>query len=170
MIVLDASAAVEMTLEGKKNDILRRLMYAGERCIAPELFMSEVSNSFRKYVRAGLMPADEALRLTGKAIDLVDEFYSANELWREALSESIRLGHPTYDILYLVLARRNAATLYTLDRRLQNLCLKNGVDTICELLDGEGSAWNVRVETENQDSYRSYTREELERLGTDGYE
>lgn len=162
MIVLDASAAVEMALEGEKSENLRGLMYMGERCVAPDLFISEVANSFRKYVKAGLLPADEALRLTDKAIKLVDEFYSAKGLWREALRESIRLGHPTYDILYLVLARRNAATLYTLDRRLQDLCLKNGVDTSCELLDDHGDKRDVRVETENQSSCRSYTQEELE--------
>ena len=39
------------------------------------------------------------------------------------------------DRLYFVLARRNAATLFTLDRKLQQLCLDNGVN--CVLTDTE---------------------------------
>ena len=38
-------------------------------------------------------------------------------------------------MLYFVLARRNAATLFTLDRKLQQLCLDNGVN--CVLTDTE---------------------------------
>ena len=52
---------------------------------------------------------------------------------REALIEAIRLDHPVYDLLYLVLARREGATLFTLDQKLQNLCLDNGVN--CVFLD-----------------------------------
>ena len=44
--------------------------------------------------------------------------------------EAMRLRHPVYDMLYFVLARRNAATLFTLDRKLQQLCLDNGVDCV----------------------------------------
>ena len=48
----------------------------------------------------------------------------------EATKEAMRLRHPVYDMLYFVLARRNAATLFTLDRKLQQLCLDNGVDCV----------------------------------------
>ena len=40
------------------------------------------------------------------------------------------LAPSVYDMLYFVLARRNAATLFTLDRKLQQLCLDNGVDCV----------------------------------------
>ena len=68
-------------------------------------------------------------------LSLVDEFVPDTDLWEEALSESLRLRHSPYDLLYLVLARRNAATLLTLDHKLQKLCLDNGVN--CVALDDE---------------------------------
>ena len=66
---------------------------------------------------------------------MVDEFCGTKDLLREALIEAIRLDHPVYDLLYLVLARREGATLFTLDQKLQNLCLDNGVN--CVFLDKE---------------------------------
>ena len=57
---------------------------------------------------------------------------------------------------------RNAATLCTLDRRLQGLCLKNGVSCVCGL-DVEGEPWTVRAESESSSAGRgSVSRSELE--------
>ena len=39
------------------------------------------------------------------------------------------------------------STLCTLDRRLQQLCLKNGVNCVCGL-DVDDERWTVRVEAE----------------------
>ena len=36
--------------------------------------------------------------------------------------EAMRLDHPVYGLLYFVLARREGATLFTLDQKLQGLC------------------------------------------------
>ncbi len=58
------------------------------------------------------------------------EFRDDASLWTEALTESLRLDHSSYDLFYLVLARREGATLFTLDRKLQKLCDKNGVNAI----------------------------------------
>ncbi len=70
-----------------------------------------------------------------QATSLVDEFYRTEDLLREALMEAMRLDHPVYDMLYFVLARREGATLFTLDQKLQSLCADNGVD--CVFLDKE---------------------------------
>ena len=42
-------------------------------------------------------------------------------LQAEALALACRLNHPVYDCLYLALARREAATLISADRRLRTL-------------------------------------------------
>lgn len=164
MIVLDASAGVEMAFGTERSKRMRELMCLGEKVIAPELYLSEVSSSFGKYVRAMMLSPDEALELVCKAASFVDEFVSALDLYVEAMSEHMRLGHPPYDILYFVLTRRNAATLYTLDRKLQDLCIRNGLNCLCELNAGDSDPWTVRAEQEIPSSPRTYTREDLERL------
>ena len=82
----------------------------------------------------GTMEGDafRSLMLRGEEA-IAPRFFSvelANALWKMAFSEAVRLNHPVYDMLYFVLARRNAATLFTLDRKLQQLCLDNGVDCV----------------------------------------
>ena len=52
-----------------------------------------------------------------------------------ASTESVRLEHSSYDLFYLILARREGATLFTIDRKLQDLCARNGVN--CVWLDKE---------------------------------
>ncbi len=49
---------------------------------------------------------------------LVDQLVGEQELAREAMTVAIRHGHPVYDGLYGVLARRNGCPVLTLDRRL----------------------------------------------------
>lgn len=45
----------------------------------------------------------------------------------EILHESLRLDHSSYDLAYLVLARRTGATLFTLDGKLADACERCGV-------------------------------------------
>lgn len=130
MIVLDANAAVAMLRATPEGRALKELMLADERVCAPALFLSELGNTLWQYERKGFYTKsdiDQALR-TG--LNFVDEFFPDGSLLNEALSEAIRCNHPVYDMLYLVLARRNAATLFTLDRKLQQLCADNGVTCV----------------------------------------
>lgn len=135
MIILDSSAAVDMVRETDEGKALLSLMLTGETVISLDLFYAEVSNAFWKYCKAGFYGEDDARRRIAKAIRLVDEFYPIEDCQVEAFGEAVRLQHPVYDMMYLVLARRNAATLFTLDRKLQQLCLDNGVN--CVLTDTE---------------------------------
>lgn len=131
MIVLDVNAAIAVVREEPEGDALRGLMLKGESAIAPRLFINELANTISKYVRGGLFSKELGLKVGNAACRLVSEFVSDEDCWREACSEAIRLEHSAYDMFYLVLARRTGSTLFTLDRRLQNLCLDNGVNSIC---------------------------------------
>jgi predicted nucleic acid-binding protein len=55
---------------------------------------------------------------------MVDDFIDAQELWKEALGEGIKNNHSIHDMYYLILARRNDATLITNDNRLIDFCKK----------------------------------------------
>ena len=135
MIVLDACAAVDMVRETVEGAALSMLLVGGEKIASPSIMPFEVCNAFWKYAHAGLLAKDQVARCASKAMDMVDEYCDDRDVLKEALSEAVRLGHPVYDMLYFVLARRLGATLFTLDRKLQGLCVENGVN--CVFTDNE---------------------------------
>lgn len=135
MIVLDCNAAINIVTETPDGRGLEALLLKGEGVISPAFFCAEITHVLEKRVRGGYSNDKEAQEMGRVCLSLVDEFVPDTDLWEEALSESLRLRHSPYDLLYLVLARRNAATLFTLDHKLQKLCLDNGVN--CVALDDE---------------------------------
>lgn len=163
MLVLDASAGMCIGMERPESSALSSMIFEGEKVIAPQLFYAEVTQALWKHVRGGLLSVSEAQERLQRVATLVDEFIPLEGLLNEVFTESLRLGHSAYDVFYFVLARRNAATLCTLDQRLQQLCLKNGVNCFYGL-DVEGKNWTIRAETEaGPGCERGYTREQLER-------
>ena len=132
MIVLDANAAIEMIRQTPEGWALENLALKGEKAISCDLFRAETASVARKLVRIGKVSPGEAQTYLEKACALVDEFVPIEELQAEALREGIRLDHSIYDMFYFVLARRCGATLFTLDRKLMNLCMSNGVDCIAD--------------------------------------
>lgn len=163
MLVLDASAGMCIGMERPESSALSSMIFEGEKVIAPQLFYAEMTQALWKHVRGGLLSVSEAQERLQRVATLVDEFIPLEGLLNEVFTESLRLGHSAYDVFYFVLARRNAATLCTLDQRLQQLCLKNGVNCFYGL-DVEGERWTIRAETEaGPGCERGYTREQLER-------
>ena len=130
MIVLDACAAFAMVSGAAEGVGMRELLLEGEPIAAPTLLKYELLNVVRKYVDAGLLSCQAAVEWYRGGIALVDEFHDLDDMAAEILSESVRLGHPAYDVAYLVLARRLGATLYTLDARLEQACIASGVNCL----------------------------------------
>lgn len=48
----------------------------------------------------------------------------------EAIHAAIQNNHPVYDMLYFIVTRRNAATLFTFDKKLRAVCEANGVNCL----------------------------------------
>lgn len=130
MIVLDCSAAVDISRGTPEGLALMSLMRPGEEVIAPHLLQCEAANALWKYVHAGRMSKEEASDCLTNALALVTEFRDMRALLPEVFAESIRLDHPAYDLFYFVFARRNDATMYTLDKKLIALCEEHGVDCV----------------------------------------
>ena len=127
MIVLDCSAAVEIargTLIGKS---LSNLLSDADLVMAPDLLYAELASACRKYSLAGFCSAHEAADVARACADLVDFFAPAREFYIEAIAESVRLSHSSYDFFYLLLAKRNSALLLTRDAALGRLCDQEGV-------------------------------------------
>ena len=130
MIVLDCSAAMEMALGTEEGLCLRDLFLPEERCIAPSFLQVELANVIWKHVLKGYVDEGNMSPLFACAVSLVDEYYPDEDLLEESLREGRRMDHSVYDLLYLILARRTGATLFTCDKKLQTLCRSQGIDCI----------------------------------------
>ena len=122
MIVLDASAALEIakgTIAGKQAE---DLVLGADKVIAPTLFVSETANTTWKYSKFSKSAKIDWLEFFTITLDEIDEYVSDSELFPEALSAAMQLNHSVYDMLYLVLARRTSSSLVTCDQRLAALC------------------------------------------------
>lgn len=121
LIVLDASAAVEIVLNKEKAGLLMSRLSEAETLMAPELYISEVTNVFWQYFTYKSLPVDICETALNRAIELIDNFTAVKELYREAFSLSCQMKNSVYDSLYLVLARRNNALLLTMDKKLNQI-------------------------------------------------
>lgn len=133
MIVLDASAGVGLVRKLPEAEKLASFVYDNELVVAPDLYVPEVAHVFSKYVRGGFMTVEQAQESTDRALSLVDTFVDTKGMAGEVAGEAVRLSHSTYDLFYLVTARRRAATLLSLDKRLIKLAMSCGVSVITEL-------------------------------------
>lgn len=120
-LVLDASAAVRVVMRAEDASEILATLAAAAVVTAPSLFASEVANALWKYTRAGALSVETALRRYEEAIGLVGELTPDGELATEALAEAARHGHPVYDLLYAILARRHGCSVLTQDERLASL-------------------------------------------------
>ena len=132
MIVLDCSAALEIAQNTPLGQALRAHILPDEEIISPSLFCAEAANASWKYVHAGLVQAARAKQLMQDSLALVDRFVPLEDLVIEAFAEAARQDHSVYDMTYLVLTRRNDATLMTCDKKLQELCLNSGVNCVAQ--------------------------------------
>lgn len=119
--VLDASAAVNLVMRTGGAPAIITQLERSSLVLAPTLFHSEIGNTLWKYVRTGGLDRDTALDRYEEAAGLVDSFEPDDQLATEALSAAIRYGHPVYDLLYVVLARRYGCKVITEDRKLAAL-------------------------------------------------
>ena len=127
IIILDASAAVEIILQKQKGIALHRYIKDADWILAPRLFIAEVTNVFWKYYQFGDMSLEQCEKAVEYAIALPDEYCNDLTLYRESFSLGCLVEKPVYDMFYLVLARRNNGYLITLDKKLMNIAKDNSI-------------------------------------------
>ena len=127
---IDVSGAMEILMQKEKAGKFGNTLQEATLVVAPDLYISELTNTIWKYFRAKLLTEDDCIQFIQDGISYVDLFIDSKELWREAFSEGIHNGHSIYDMLYMVTARRNGGVLITNDSVLAELCKKNMV-SIC---------------------------------------
>lgn len=117
MIVLDASAAVELLLGATAAEqIGRRIRVSTESLHAPHLIDVEVVHVLRRYVANGSLGERRARTMLRDYEDLNVRRYPHDALLPRVWQ--LRLNVTAYDAVYLVLAEVLAAPLLTCDAKL----------------------------------------------------
>ena len=127
--VLDTSAAVDLILHPAQNNTESQILTDAKWVLAPTLYISEITNVFWKYYNFMNLPRENAEQGIELALNLPDSLADNNDLFKEAFAMSCITKHPVYDMMYLVLARRNNAILLTKDQHLKNLAENHDVRT-----------------------------------------
>jgi predicted nucleic acid-binding protein len=118
ILALDTSAAMAVALGLPQASGIAAALRTAKRVIAPDLLVPEATNAAWKLTVFGQEKPEACAQALQRALRLADEFCPSAGLADEVLAETRRTRHPAYDLFYLVLARRHAATLASLDRKL----------------------------------------------------
>jgi len=124
---IDVCGAVEILLQKEKSAQFSRILQEAATILAPDLYVSELTNTLWKYHRVNVLTKDECMQYIKDGINYVDEFIDAKELWQEAFSEGINNNHSIYDMFYMVVARRNDGIMITNDSVLATICRNNNI-------------------------------------------
>ncbi len=127
IIVLDASGAIEIALERENSTRFMNYLKNASVILAPDIYISEVTNVFWKYSRFAQFTDEICLKGIDFCIDLIDDFIDSRDLWREAYFEGVRNKSSPYDMFYLVTARRNYGLIISMDKKLNLLAEKENL-------------------------------------------
>jgi predicted nucleic acid-binding protein len=128
-VVLDTSAAVLVTLQRAGWERLRDFLDSATWVQAPDLLIPEAANALWKEHRFGVLGLEDSEKALGRIVDIPDEVVPSVSLHKEAFALAALTERPAYDMFFLVLARRNSATLLSIDRKLLAFADKHDVKT-----------------------------------------
>lgn len=116
MIVVDASVVLDLLVRSPDVEIVEERLFADPAWNAPHLIDLEVTQVFRRWVRAGRLEADRAER----SLDLLDDLPIHRWPHRELLGRiwHLRENLTAYDGAYVALAEALECALVTRDARL----------------------------------------------------
>lgn len=125
--VIDVSGIAELLFKKEKCDKFIKILNEANLIFAPDLYISELTNTLWKYNEKKIFTVNECVHFIQAGIYYVDTFIDSKILYLEAFYEGIKNNHSVYDMFYMVCARRNGAILITNDSELAEICKKNDV-------------------------------------------
>jgi len=126
-VSIDVCGAMEILMQREKAEKFGKALQEAALVVAPDLYVSELTNTLWKYYRAKLLSRDECIQCIQDGINYVDKFIDSKDLWQEAFPEGINNGHSIYDMFYMVATRRHDGTLITNDSVLAKICRNNNI-------------------------------------------
>lgn len=116
MIVVDASAVLELLLGTGVGHVVDARLRTAETICAPHLLLTEVAQVLRRVERAGEIRSSDVLRLFDDLSDLDIEFYDHSLVTRRVWA--LRGNLTAYDATYVALSEILACPLLTTDAKL----------------------------------------------------
>ena len=130
IIVIDANAALEIGLNRSLGDDYKKKLIKSDLVIVPDIYPAEITNALWKYATILNQDVSECEKILDLCLNLADDIVTTRDFCREALFEAVRFKHPAYDLFYLVLARRNGASILSRDKKLIKIAKEMGVDVL----------------------------------------
>ena len=125
--LLDTSFAIKIVFQHTSIRLLLDCLQKADWVIAPDVFVSEVTNVFWKYHQFEDLPLPICENSLHQTIALIDDFIDAVELYQETFGFSCQIQHSVYDAMYLICARRHNGIFITVDNKLINLAKKYAI-------------------------------------------
>lgn len=119
MIVVDASAVLEVLLRTDRAAAVEVRLFGGGTLHAPHLLDVEVAQVLRRYERSGTLSPDRGRQALGVYLDLQLERYPHHPFLGRVWA--LRANVTAYDATYLALAEALDAPLLTTDRKLADV-------------------------------------------------
>ena len=119
MIVLDASAVLELLLDSPKGQLVRARISAEATLHAPHLLDLEVAQALRRFEKTGHLGPERARGALQDLSEMPVERYPHNALLPRIWA--LRGNATAYDAAYLALAEALEAPLLTADRGMASV-------------------------------------------------
>ena len=127
IVSIDVCGAMEILMQREKAEKFGKALQEATLVVAPDLYVSELTNIMWKYHRAELLNSDECIQYIQDGINYIDKFVGSKDLWQEAFSEGLNNSHSIYDMFYMATTKRYDATPITTDSVLAKICKNNNV-------------------------------------------
>jgi predicted nucleic acid-binding protein len=125
--VIDVSGIAQILFQTPKKEKFEAILQEASLVLAPDLYVSELSNTLWKYCLKGIYTSEECIQFVEDGLNYVDEYINSKELWKEAFGEGVKNKHSVYDMFYAIIARRNDGVILTNDENLVKICKKNNI-------------------------------------------
>ena len=133
-LVVDASVALKWFIHEDRREDALALIDLQVPLVVPDLFRSEFTNILWKKVKRQEITQSAAEVLTERIDNFVTHVAVDAEMARKALGYGVALDHPTYDLIYLVLAEQLGTKFVTADRRFAAKLHDGGLSHLVMLL------------------------------------
>ena len=130
MLVLDASAAMDIACATDKGMALREVILRGDVVASSSSLRLDLANGFARFIRMGAVSRDVTEKCLELALTLVDEHEPYENLIPEAFRNVRGNQISVSDLVYYALARQQTATLLTSNAAVAELCRATSVDCI----------------------------------------
>jgi predicted nucleic acid-binding protein len=121
-LVVDASVAIRWLFKLDGADRAEALFLSGERLVAPDFVLVEMTNTAWKFVQFERQPAELVTAIIRNAEKAFEELVPAAESAARAFEIALQLRHAAYDCFYLAVAESRRCPLITADDKFIRRC------------------------------------------------